>query len=74
MSWIVIGTSDEQRATFACDTSDRSFGPLHYCYDNDKSAQEELYEFGESLNQDPRSYDEDTLVKKYHDWLASKDF
>jgi hypothetical protein len=68
MSWIVVGDSDT--ATFACNTVDRSFGPLHHSYHAGESAKEQLRNFGDWLEDDPRTYGEDKLVEKYHDWRS----
>jgi|APHM01.1.fsa_nt_gi hypothetical protein len=66
MSWIVVG--DSQHATFACNTVDRSFGPLNYAYSDETNAEEELREFGEQLDKDPRRYTEDELASKLYEW------
>ena len=66
MSWVVVGDSD--MATLACDTLDRSFGPLHHTYQESESAKEQLREFGAWLDKDPRSYGSEELMNKYGEW------
>lgn len=68
MSWLVIG--DREYAAFAGDTSMTAFGPLHYA-GSGRNAKEELTEFGESLERDPRNYGERELRELYAEWLQN---
>jgi hypothetical protein len=70
MSWKIVG--DEDRATFACDTADRGFGPLHETHHHDdRHAADELQAFADWLGDDARGFDEDELQSQYHDWVRA---
>jgi hypothetical protein len=67
MSWKVLGDSNE--ATFVCTTGDKGFGPRHTAWSPDRDAVEELYQFAETLQVDPRTcFNHGTLREKYADW------
>jgi hypothetical protein len=71
MTWIVVG--DSEKATFACDTSMTSFGPLH-TESGALDARRELEKFADTLHADPRRLDrQDLLVDKYLAWRSDRD-
>ena len=62
MGWFILYDKDEEQGAFACNTSGVVFGPL---MDGER---EDMQDFGESLEKDPRLYDINELMSKWYDY------
>ena len=60
MSCILIHDKENQQGSFACNTTDVTFGPLMY------GEKEKMDAFWDTLKEDPRSYKDDVLCDMWN--------